>query len=54
MYLYSDGADRESLEQYSSSICWCHKTMNGFGPDDDMVGWADCRNTSRACYTPLY
>jgi hypothetical protein len=54
MYLYTDGAKRESLEQYSSSVCWCHKTMNGFGPDDDMVGWLDCRNTSRSCYTPLY
>mgnify|MGYP001048847392 CR=1 FL=1 len=55
MYLYSDGtADDPDRQQYSSSACWCIKTMTGFGPDDDIVGWLDCRDPARSCYMPLY
>lgn len=55
MYLYSDESSLDSShEQYSSSACWCLRTMTNFGPDDDMVGWLDCRDSARSCYEPVY
>ena len=54
MYLYSDGTQDETRESYSSSACWCIKTMTNLGPDDDFVGWLDCRDSHRSCYVPLY
>ncbi len=53
-YLFSDGTQDDSRQNYSSSACWCVKTMTNFGPDDDMVGWLDCRDSGRSCYEPLY
>ena len=53
MYVYNDGLDGgDSHDDYDSSMFWCLKTMKGFGPDDEMVGREDCRNTSRSCYEP--
>ncbi len=59
-YLRSNGAyifggERAGTDddEYSSSACWCSQTMKSFGPDDDMVGHRECRDSSRTCYEPL-
>jgi hypothetical protein len=53
MYVYSDGNGGQSHEDYDNTIYWCLKTMKDFGPDDEMVAGADCRNPSRTCYEPF-
>ena len=50
MYVYTDGQDQDD---YDSSIYWCMQTMKNFGPDDDFVSGAECRNASRPCYEPM-
>jgi len=56
MYLHTGGGGNPVSEpdESSSTVYWCTKTMTGFGPDDDMVGWLDCRDSSRSCYKPMY
>jgi hypothetical protein len=29
---------------------WCGRTQRIFGPDDKLVGDAECRNATRGCY----
>lgn len=53
MYVYTDGSGGESHDDYDNSIYWCVKTMKDFGPDDEMVGRADCRDPARPCYEPF-
>jgi hypothetical protein len=53
MYVYSDGQDQGSDEDFDNSIYWCLKTMKEFGPDDEMVSGPDCRNAQRSCYQPF-
>jgi hypothetical protein len=53
MYVYTDGSGGEANEGYDNSIYWCLKSMTGFGPDDDLVGGAECRDPERSCYEPL-
>jgi hypothetical protein len=55
MYVYTDGSYGEGGEDqgYDSSVYWCLQTMQGFGPDDEVVDGRDCRNASRPCYEPL-
>jgi hypothetical protein len=52
MYVYTDGSQDHTHEDYDSSIYWCLQTMKGFGPDDDQVHREDCCNSSRSCYEP--
>jgi hypothetical protein len=52
MYVYTDEDGGQSHADYDNTIYWCLKTMKGFGPDDDLVGGEDCRNSSRSCYDP--
>jgi hypothetical protein len=52
MYVYTDASD-EGNEGYDSGAYWCLKTLKNFGPDDDMVGGAECRDPSRSCYEPI-
>ena len=54
MFLHTGGGGTPQPEESSSTVYWCSKTTTGFGPDDDMVGRLDCRNSSRSCYKPLY
>ena len=53
MYVYSDGISGESHEDYDNTIYWCLNTMKSFGPDEDFVSGADCRNPGRPCYEAL-
>ena len=53
MYVYSDGQGPEPHEDYDNSIFWCVKTLKEYGPDDEMVGRADCHNPARSCYEPF-
>ncbi len=53
MYVYTDGISGESHDDYDSSIYWCNQSMKSFGPDDEIVGALECRNTARSCYEPL-
>ncbi len=40
-------------EDYETSGAWCQQTMKCFGPDDDLVGRRECRDSGRSCYEPL-
>jgi hypothetical protein len=53
MYVYTDGISGESHDDYDNTIYWCLKTMNSFGPDDDLVGREDCCNPARSCHEPM-
>jgi hypothetical protein len=53
MYVYTDGTTEETAEDFDSSVYWCIHTMKSFGPDDDMVGGRECRDTARSCYEPF-
>ncbi len=46
-------ADRNEDDDYEPSACWCLHTMKNFGPDDDLVGRRECRDSGRSCYEPL-
>jgi hypothetical protein len=52
MYVYTDGTGGETHEGYDNTIYWCLRTFKGFGPDDDFVGGAECRDPARSCYEP--
>ena len=43
----------ETAEDYDSTVYWCLQTMKSFGPDDEMVGGRECRDSSRSCYEPI-
>ncbi len=54
MYIFDgrpDGGDDD--DDYEPSACWCLLTMKAFGPDDDLVGRPECRDSGRSCYEPL-
>jgi hypothetical protein len=53
MYIYNDGRGHDPHSGYDSSIYWCLKTLKNAGPDDEIVGGSDCRDTQRTCYEPL-
>jgi hypothetical protein len=53
MYVYTDGSNRSTHDDYDNTIYWCVKTHKGFGPDDELVAGDDCRNSGRSCYEPL-
>jgi hypothetical protein len=53
MYVYNDGVGADAHADYDNTIYWCLKTMKEFGPDDDLVGGEDCRNSTRSCYEPF-
>lgn len=53
MYVYTDGVNGESHDDYDSSIYWCNQSMKSFGPDEDFVGALECRNSARPCYEPI-
>jgi hypothetical protein len=53
MYVYTDGTSDETAEDFDSTVYWCLQTMKNFGPDDDMVGGRECRDTARSCYEPF-
>jgi hypothetical protein len=50
MYLFDSPPDDD---EYEASGSWCQHTMKPFGPDDQMVGRRECRDSGRACYEPL-
>ena len=52
MFVYTDGSDGETHDDYDNTVYWCLKTMKGFGPDDDLVGAEECCSTARSCYEP--
>lgn len=52
MYVYTDVEENDSHSDYDNTVFWCLQTMKGFGPDDDFVERAECRNPTRACYQP--
>jgi hypothetical protein len=52
MFIFTDGTSNAATDDSDSGAFWCLKTMKGFGPDDDPVGVADCRNPARSCYEP--
>jgi hypothetical protein len=53
MYVYTDGTNEETAEDFDSTVYWCLQTMKSFGPDDDMVGGRECRDAARSCYEPF-
>jgi len=55
MYVYTDESDDDldAKADYDNTIFWCQKTMKDIGPDDDLVGRHECRNTGRSCYEPI-
>jgi hypothetical protein len=53
MYVFNDGSREEAAENDNCSSYWCSKTMKSFGPDDELVGGRECRDSARACYEPL-
>jgi hypothetical protein len=53
MYVFTDGPDDGTEDDYDSTNYWCFETMKTFGPDDGDVGGRECRNSSRSCYEPL-
>jgi hypothetical protein len=53
MYVFADGSQEETAQNYDSSSYWCSETMKSFGPDDEMVGGRECRDPSRSCHEPL-
>jgi hypothetical protein len=55
MYVYTDGSseNEETAEDFDSTVYWCLQTMKNFGPDDEVVGGRECRDTVRSCYEPI-
>jgi hypothetical protein len=53
MYVFNDGSREEGAENDNCSSYWCSKTMKSFGPNDELVGGRECRDSARACYEPL-
>jgi len=53
MYVYTDGQEIDTEDDYDSTNYWCFETMKAFGPDDQIVGGRECRDSSRPCYEPL-
>jgi hypothetical protein len=55
MYVYTDETDDdlEADADYDNTIFWCQMTMKDIGPDDDLVGRHECRNTLRSCYESM-
>jgi len=53
MYVYTDGLNDNTHEDYDNTIYWCLLTMKGFGPDDGMVERPDCYDPSRSCHEPI-
>jgi hypothetical protein len=53
MYIFDGRPDGSEDDDYEPSGCWCLLTMKAFGPDDELVGRRDCRDSSRSCYEPL-
>lgn len=53
MLVHSDGRGRDPNQDYDNTVYWCQKTTKSFGPDDEMVDGASCRNPARSCYQPL-
>lgn len=39
----------EAEDEFSSGCFWCAKTQEGFGPDGEPAGKAECCN-GRQCY----
>jgi hypothetical protein len=46
MYYKSPGEDDDA---YSGGVYWCTKTHEGFGPDGEPVGKAECC-AGRSCF----
>jgi len=53
MYVYSDGQDGKMHDDYDNTAYWCTKSLQNFGPDDEIVGRTECRDPSRTCYEPI-
>jgi hypothetical protein len=53
MYIFDGASDGTDDDDYEPSACWCLQTMKSFGPDDDLVGRRECRDSGRPCYEPL-
>ena len=55
MYIFDGDEHPEGTDadEYESSGAWCQRTMKSYGPDDDLVGRRECRDSSRPCYEPL-
>ena len=53
MYVYTDGSARPPHDDHDGTPHWCLKTMTNYGPDDEMVGRADCQQSGRSCHEPI-
>jgi hypothetical protein len=53
MYIFDSRPDGGEDDDYEPSACWCLLTSKSFGPDDDLVGSRECRDSGRSCYEPL-
>jgi hypothetical protein len=53
MYIFDGQPDGTDEDDYEPSGFWCLRTMKAFGPDDDLVGRRECRDSGRPCYEPL-
>jgi hypothetical protein len=53
MYIFDAQPGGSDDPDYEPSGCWCLQTMKLFGPDDDLVGPQECRDSDRACYEPV-
>jgi hypothetical protein len=48
MYLQGSLGDSDHIS--GDGNFWCNKTQRNYGPDDQFVGNAECRNSGRGCY----
>ena len=53
MYVYTDGQPDETDTDFDNTAFWCLRTMRNFGPDDELVGRAECCAAARTCYEPI-
>lgn len=49
MYLSGGGPDLEQYNPASTAHCWCLRTLDVFGPDDQRVDPLECR-PGRSCF----
>jgi hypothetical protein len=53
MYVHSDESETDTDDAFDTTVYWCFETMKAFGPDDQLVGRHECRDSGRTCYEPL-
>ena len=53
MYVFTESNAPRPDEGCNSTVCWCLRSMKGYGPDDEPVDYDSCCNPGRSCYQPM-